>query len=45
MANLQRQLINAKTQEEREDIEDQIAELEDEIEQEESDKYSSYDDE
>ena len=45
MANLQRQLINAKTQEEREEIEDEIAELEDEIEREESDKYGGYDDE
>lgn len=39
LAQLQKELLKAKTQEEREDIEDQIAELEDEIELQESGKY------
>jgi hypothetical protein len=41
LAKLQRELMNAKTAEEREEIEDQIAEVEDEIELEEDDKYNN----
>ena len=40
LAKLQRELVSAKTEEERERIEDEIADLELEMEQEESDKYS-----
>jgi predicted DNA-binding protein len=43
LAQLQRELVKAKSAEERETIEDEIAELEDEIAQEESDKYSDSD--
>jgi len=40
---LQKELIKARTQEEREVIEDEIADLEDEIELEESGKYDDSD--
>lgn len=39
LAQLQKELLKAKTQEEREMIEDEIADLEDEIELQESGKY------
>ena len=45
LAKLQRELMSAKTEDEREIIEDEIADLEDEIEREESDQYGDYDDE
>ncbi len=44
LAKLQKELIDAKTPEEKERIEDEIFDLEFEIEEEESDKYSSGDD-
>jgi hypothetical protein len=44
LAKLQRELMAAQTAEEREVIEDEIAELEDEIDEEESSKYGSGED-
>jgi hypothetical protein len=41
LAKLQRELMNAKSAEEREDIEDQIADVEMEIELEEDEKYKN----
>lgn len=43
LGKLQKELLAAKTEEERERIEDEIADLEDDIDQEESDKYNGRD--
>ncbi len=46
LGKLQRDLMNRDlSEEDRETIEDEIADLEDEIEQEDSEKYTTYDDE